>query len=240
MHQPVRPAATVMLLREPAGVPEVYLLRRASTMAFAPGMYAFPGGAVDPRDAFVEVDWVAPDHRLGLPSDAARAVVCAAVREVFEETGVLLAGASRDTVLADVSAPDWEDARAAVEARTIGFAELLRERGLVLRGDLLAPWSRWITPEHEPRRYDTHFFVTRLPQGQLTRRAGGEASHAEWLSPAAAADLPMLLPTQVTLSELAGFRSVAAAMAAAAGRDAATPVRPRLVTDPDGSVRLVP
>jgi 8-oxo-dGTP pyrophosphatase MutT (NUDIX family) len=223
---PPRPAATVLLLRPPL---HVYLVRRAATMAFAGGMYAFPGGTVDPRDAGTDLDWVAPPERLGLPADQARAVVCAAVREVFEETGVLLAGADAGSVLPDVSTADWEEARRAVEAREIGFAQLLRERGLVLRGDLLAAWSRWITPEFEPRRYDTYFFLARLPEGQLTRHIGTEASHAAWAAPADTGDLPMLPPTRVTLEQLARFDSVDAALAGALHRDAVTPVRPRLV-----------
>ncbi len=223
---PVEPrlAATVLLLRPPL---RVYLIRRARTMVFAADMYAFPGGSVDPRDA--DVEWVAPAHRLGLPDARARAVACAAVREVFEETGVLLAGRSPADVLADVSTDDWEQARRAVEAREVGFAELLRTRGLVLRADLLVPWSRWITPEFEPRRYDTYFFVARMPLGQRTREVGGEASHALWVTPQEAADLPMLPPTRVTLGQLAAAGSIEAVMAAE--RDVATPVTPRVVGD---------
>ena len=217
-----RLAATVLLLRPPF---EVYLIRRAITMAFAADMYAFPGGSVDPRD--VDVDWVAPAHRLGLPDAEARAVACAAVREVFEETGVLLAGRTPDDLLPDVSGPDWEEARRAVEAREVGFADLLRERGLVLRADLLVPWARWITPEFEPRRYDTYFFVTRLPAGQRTRQVGSEASHAVWQSPDRVADLRMMPPTRVTLAQLAACGSIEAALAA--DRDVATPVTPRVV-----------
>ncbi len=223
---PVEPrlAATVLLLRPPL---DVYLIRRVRTMAFAAGMYVFPGGTVDPRDT--DVDWVAPVHRLGLPDAHARAVACAAVREAFEETGVLLAGRSADDVLPDVSTADWEEARRAVEAREVGFADLLRERRLVLRADLLAAWSRWITPEFEPRRYDTFFFLARLPLGQRTREVGGEASHAVWVPAASAPDLPMLPPTRVSIAQLAAAGSIEAAVAAAAERDVATPVKPRVV-----------
>src|SRR5436190_22482623 len=199
---PVAPrlAATVLLLRPPF---EVYLIRRAHTMAFAAGMYAFPGGAVDPRDR--DVEWVAPAHRLGLPDREARAVACAAVREVFEETGILLAGRTPEDVLPDVSGPEWDRVRRAVEAREVGLAEVLRERGLVLRVDLLVPWSRWITPEFEPRRFDTYFFVAPLPVGQRTRDPGGEASHAVWRRPDDVRDLPMLPPTRANLAQLAGY-----------------------------------
>jgi 8-oxo-dGTP pyrophosphatase MutT (NUDIX family) len=224
-----RLAATVMLLRPAAEAYEVYLVRRSATMAFAAGMYAFPGGTVDPRDTATELGWVAPPNRLGLPEEEARAVVCAAVREVFEETGVLLAGPSAGTVLADVSTVDWEERRRAVEAREVGFADLLRQLGLVLRGDLLAAWSRWITPEGEPRRYDTYFFVARLPEGQRTRHIGAEASHGLWAVPAGTADLPMLPPTRTTLAQLAESSTVDDVINAAAHRDAVHPVRPRFV-----------
>jgi 8-oxo-dGTP pyrophosphatase MutT (NUDIX family) len=164
-----RVAATVVLLRslKPHQL-EVYLVRRAATMAFASGMYAFPGGSVEPSDP---------------------GVAEAAVREVLEETGVLL------TV------------------------------------DGLVPWSRWITPEFEPRRFDAYLFLAALPPGQQARTIGGEADHAVWLPPAEALVLPLLPPTSRTLRELVGYSRVDAALEAAAGRDAATPVRSRVVAD---------
>jgi 8-oxo-dGTP pyrophosphatase MutT (NUDIX family) len=248
---PPRPAATVVLLRQAAGpepgrLPadsaplrplaagfEVYLVRRAATMRFAPGMYAFPGGAVDPRDASSDVRWVGPSaaqwaYRLGLPESQARAVVCAAVREVFEESGVLLAGIDESTVVGDVSTVEWEVARAAVQSREVGFADTLSARDLLLRGDLLAPWSRWITPEFEPRRYDTFFFVARLPEGQVTRDVGGEADERVWCSPAQVGDLPKLPPTAVTLAQLAEYAGVDEVMAAATTGGALAAIRPRI------------
>ncbi|HET8658543.1 MAG TPA: NUDIX hydrolase [Micromonosporaceae bacterium] len=243
--QPVAPrvAATVVLLRPaPAGGVQVYAIRRAATMAFASGMYAFPGGSVDPRDAGGELSWVGPSDvdwaaRLRLDPDRAQAVVCAAAREVFEESGVLLAGPDESTVVGDVSGPEWEERRRALVDRTLGFAGLLREQRLALRGDLLAPWARWITPEFEPRRFDTYFFLARLPAGQRTRDVGGEADHTVWTSPSAAlarlaaGEIAMLPPTIVVLRELAAYSDVDSALAAAAGRDAATPVMPRLAGD---------
>jgi 8-oxo-dGTP pyrophosphatase MutT (NUDIX family) len=227
---PARPAATVVLLRQPF---EVYLVRRAASMRFAPGMYAFPGGSVDPRDASSDVGWVGPDatgwaYRLGLPEAEARAVVCAAVREVFEESGVLLAGPDESTVVGDVSTADWEAARAAVQAREVGFADMLSARGLVLRGDLLAPWSRWITPEFEPRRFDTFFFVARLPEGQVTRDVGGEAEHRVWCGPGQVADLPKLPPTTVTLAQVAEYPDLDAVMAAATDGGTLPAICPRI------------
>jgi 8-oxo-dGTP pyrophosphatase MutT (NUDIX family) len=225
---PARAAATVVLLRPPM---EVFLLRRASTMAFAAGMHVFPGGAVDARDAGTDLPFAGPGpaewgRRLGLPADAARAVVCAAAREVFEEVGVLLAAPVGGGPL-DLTGPDWEEHRGRVERRETGFAELLLSEGLQLRTDLMRPWGRWITPEFEPRRYDTWFFVAELPAGQVSRHATGEADDARWLPVTGTSELTMLPPTRRTLDELARYPDVAAVLAAAEQRDAARPVQPR-------------
>jgi 8-oxo-dGTP pyrophosphatase MutT (NUDIX family) len=238
-----RLASTVLLLREGTAGPEVYLIRRAATMAFAAGMYAFPGGAVDPRDATIEPAWAGPAPaewatRLGLDEPTARAVVSAAVREVFEECGVLLAGPDPETVVGDVSAPDWEAARVALIARELGFAELLADRGLVLRSDLLTPWTRWLTPEFEPRRYDTYFFLARLPAAQLTRDVGGEAEHVLWGPPAALAELPMLPPTLAVLRALRGYPTLDAAMTAE--RDVTTAIMPRADLGPEAARLVLP
>ncbi|MFY1674891.1 NUDIX hydrolase [Plantactinospora sp. WMMB334] len=248
---PPRPAATVLLLRpDPSGPEgfEVYVIRRAASMTFG-GMYAFPGGSVDPGDSQIRLDWSGPapadwGGRLGQPAGAAQALVCAAAREVFEEAGVLLAGPGPEAVVGDVSGEEWErDRRALVERRT-GFADLLRERGLTLRSDLLLPWSRWVTPEFEPRRFDTYFFVALLPAGQLPRDVSGEADHTMWIRPAdalarvGAGAIAMLPPTLITLTELAGCPDLAAVPVAAAGRDPARPLTPRLATAPDGTSRF--
>jgi 8-oxo-dGTP pyrophosphatase MutT (NUDIX family) len=209
-----RDAATVMLLRQrPAGL-EVYMLRRKPTMAFAPGAYVFPGGSVDPRDADEQVAWIGPDAAhwgrvFDAPPSLARALVCAAVRETFEESGVLLAGESADSVVADTTSDEWEADRRALLDRSVSLAELLGRRGLVLRADLLRPWSRWITPVIEPRRFDTRFFAAALPAGQRTRDVGGEASEVAWVAPGEAiqagkrGEIRLFPPTAVTLSELA-------------------------------------
>jgi 8-oxo-dGTP pyrophosphatase MutT (NUDIX family) len=229
-----KPAATVLLLREAIPGYEVHAIRRVPTMPFASGMYAFPGGTVDPRDADADLTWAGPSpaewsDRLGQSEQAAQAIVCAAVREVFEEAGVLLAGLSGADVVGDVSGDDWEAQRAALVDRTLGFAEFLNARGLVLRADLLEPWSRWITPEFEPRRYDTYFFVARLPVGQRTRNVGGEADLVTWMRPSEHDGLPMLPPTRITLTQVGAYASIGEVLAAAGRRDARTPVIPRFV-----------
>jgi 8-oxo-dGTP pyrophosphatase MutT (NUDIX family) len=237
---PARTAATVLLLRPGTdGRVDVYLQRRVATMAFAAGAYVFPGGSVDPRDGEVSVGWAGPSYerwsqRLGLPESAARAVVCAAVREVFEECGVLLAGPDESTVVGDVSGADWEVDRTALQAREVALADLLAARGLVVRSDLLAPFGRWLTPDFEPRRFDTFFFLARLPVDQVTRDVGGEADHSVWLAPGEATGLPMLPPTAFHLRELSRFSTVDSALAAGEVLDVAEPTRPYAAHDEEG------
>jgi 8-oxo-dGTP pyrophosphatase MutT (NUDIX family) len=239
--QPVAPrdAATVILLRPGGPAFEVFAQKRASTMAFAAGMYVFPGGTVDPRDAHADVGWVGPPPqewatRFGRTVDEARAVVCAAVREVFEECGVLLAGPDASTVVGNVAGDEWEASRLSLLNREVGLAALLAERGLVVRSDLLAPWARWLTPEFEPRRYDTFFFLARLPAEQRTRDVGGESVHAVWAPPAELSGLEMLPPTAHTLRQLAAYPSIDALLAASSGRDVSRPVRPYIEFDDEG------
>jgi 8-oxo-dGTP pyrophosphatase MutT (NUDIX family) len=216
-------AATVILARDGATGIEVFLLRRVAAMAFAGGMTVFPGGGVDQRDADASVSWTGPDpewwaSRFACDVGLARALVCAAVRETFEESGVLLAGGDPATVVADTSA--YAEARQALVDRGHSLAEFLTAHGLVLRADLLAPWSNWVTPAEEPRRYDTRFFLAELPSGQRADGVTTEADHAEWRSPAGAIEdwragtRGLLPPTWVTLSDLAEYGTVADAMAA--------------------------
>lgn len=222
-----RNAATVILLRDGAAEPEAYLLRRQLSMDFAGGMAVFPGGGVDARDHALEPAlWAGPSvaewaERLGVGESDAVALVCAAVRETFEESGVLLAGESAQSVVADTTGEDWEADRVALEARSLSLTDFLERRGLVLRTDLLSAWWAWLTPIFEPKRYATWFFVARLPEGQLTRDVSSESSEVVWLGAreaiarAHADELAMLPPTYLTLLEIAQHRSVDAVRAAA-------------------------
>ncbi|GES30940.1 NUDIX domain-containing protein [Streptomyces angustmyceticus] len=243
-----RRAATVLLLRDSAsGGPTVHMLRRRTSMAFAGGAYAYPGGSVDPRDER-PIAWAGPSRaqwavRMGVDPATAQTIVCAAVRETFEETGVLLAGTSAETVVTDTTGADWEADRAALVAHELSFADFLARRGLVLRADLLGAWARWITPEFEPRRYDTWFFVAALPEGQHTLPQGPEASPgageapgasseadlAVWIRPEEAAagydrgELLMMPPTIATLRSLQPYATAADALGAAEAQNL-TPV----------------
>lgn len=241
-----RPAATVILLQDTRAGIEAYMLRRRPTMAFAAGMYAFPGGAVDERDVADEhVAWSGPDvgewaRRMGTDTPAARGFVCAAVRETFEEANVLLTHPN-----VDPSGPEWDSARRALVNRDLAFSQFLDRRDLAIRSDLLAPWARWITPRFEERRYDTWFFVASVPPGQDPQDVSGEADRAVWVRPADAitaaqrGDVAMLPPTRVVLSELGSFASVKEVKAAAAGR-AVEPIMPAWLDDGDAVRVLLP
>jgi 8-oxo-dGTP pyrophosphatase MutT (NUDIX family) len=218
---PARDAATVIILRD--GL-EVYLIRRKASMAFAAGAYVFPGGSVDERDVDQAVAWAGPPPEwwgevFGAGAATARGLVCAAVRETFEECGVLLAGPDERSVVADTTGDDWEADRRALVERDLSFADFLARRGLVLRSDLLRPWAHWVTPEVEFRRFDTRFFVAALPPGQRTREVDGEADRFVWVRPAAALDrartgeILLMPPTYHSLAELAERPTVASVLA---------------------------
>ncbi|HVT64639.1 MAG TPA: NUDIX hydrolase [Mycobacteriales bacterium] len=250
--EPVEPrhAATVIMLRDGSDGPEVYLLRRAASMAFAAGAFVFPGGSVDLRDEDLPDEaWVGrppAEWATDLSSDErlARALVCAAVRETFEESGVLLAGPDGTTVVADTSGDDWEADRLALIDRSLSLAELMRRRGLVVRADLLRPWTHWLTPEVESRRFDTRFFVAILPEGQRTRDVGGEADRVAWMRPQAAlegnerGEMMLMPPTLASLRDLSEFSSVAATQAAAAERTV-TRILPKLIFDENDNLKFL-
>jgi 8-oxo-dGTP pyrophosphatase MutT (NUDIX family) len=248
---PSRPGAPATASADPslpaagAGRPEVYLLRRQRTMAFAAGMTVFPGGRVDATDSTVADSWSGPSPewfggRLGCSAETAAAYVAAAVRETFEESGVLLAGPSKDSVVGDTTGADWEADRVALETRELGFSEFLHRRGLVLRADLLGPWAHWITPEFEPKRYDTAFFVAALPAGQVTRDVTSESDQVTWIRPADAVaavdagEMLMLPPTYLCCHELAQYDDVAAILDAAGEREIRA-IMPTVRVDGDGA-----
>ena len=249
-----RDAATVILVRPGPGADgvEAFLLRRTAALEFAPGACVFPGGSVDERDAdpaIAEEGWVGPapadlGHLLGISAERARALVCAAVRETFEESGVLLAGPSPTELVPD-SAALVQDRHRLLDG-SLSLSELLRRHGLALRADLLTPWARWITPEISPRRFDTWFFAAALPSGQLAGLAAagpGESDSGTWLSPAAALEaaragrITLLPPTAVTLAELAAHQDVASILAQ---RRTITPLLPKVIVEDERAWLAMP
>ncbi|MDT5218132.1 MAG: hypothetical protein QOF15_237 [Mycobacterium sp.] len=237
---PTRPAATVMLIRDAPGGLKVFLMRRHSKMEFAPGVMVFPGGGVDDRDRNADIAWAGPPpqwwaQRFGIETDLAIALVCAAARETFEESGVLFAGpadqavSAADSIVGDASV--YGDSRKALADHTLSFADFLRRENLVLRSDLLRPWANWVTPEAErTRRYDTYFFVAALPEGQRADGENTESDRADWALPQdtiaefEAGRNVLLPPTWTQLDALAG-RTVADVLAV---ERQITPVQPLL------------
>ncbi len=228
---PVEPqlAATVVLVRAGRRGPEVLLTRRPASMAFAPDMHVFPGGRVDAADA--DPDLLA--RSVVTPAEAARglggdlepvtalAAYVAAIRELFEEAGVLLADLAGDAEGSGDAAGTPAHSRTVSLARSalVGgeatFAELAIELGLRLRTDLLVPLSRWVTPPVLPRRFDARFFAAELPAGARVSFEGGEVVSHAWRTPTAglaamaSGEIGMWLPTSATLQQLEHATSVA-------------------------------
>jgi 8-oxo-dGTP pyrophosphatase MutT (NUDIX family) len=199
---PIKPAATVMLLRDTAGGLEVFMLRRTNAAAFAGGMYVFPGGKVDPADG-----------------DGDEAFVVAAIRECYEECGVLLAVDDAGHMVDD-GHPALAH-RAGVYEGTVDVRALAADHGLRLLTDAL-PWvSHWITPKGETtRRFDTRFFVAASPAGQTSHHDDNETVASMWVRPVDAlerfrsGELQLMPPTVTNLQFLGEHPTVDAAMAA--------------------------
>lgn len=233
-----RPAATVVLLRDSADGVELLLMRRHRRSGFVPGAWVFPGGVVDGADS-------APPlyQRIrGLPADSVpeAAFWTAALRELFEETGVLMA---RD------AAGEWSydaSGRAAIERLRralmddeLTMMDVLAELELTLDASGMVHVAHWVTPVVEPRRYDTHFFVAALPPERTAAPDPREMSEAVWLEPGAAlerfarGELPMVFPTVRTLESLRDFGSTHEVLAGFRER-AVVRILPRLVRTGSG------
>ena len=244
MTAELRDASTVMLVRDASDGPEVFISRRVSGMEFAPGMTVFPGGRVDPGDDDPGLTWSGPAPewwagRFSVEPRRARALLCAAARETFEECGVLLAATPDGELVRDVR--PYAGARRALENGEFTFPEFLADQGLALATDRLRPADHWITPKFEKRRYDTRFFLARLPTGQDADGDTTEVDHTEWIRPAdalaefAAGSVMMLPPTWIQLRRFASASDVDEAMSA---DRPITPVEPDIV-EVDGKPRTV-
>lgn len=224
---PIRPAATVMLIRdaEPGTDPgriEVFMLRRTTSAAFASGMYVFPGGKLDTADG---------EGELGFR--------VAAIREAFEEAGVLLARhADGSSVAADHPAFDH---RSEVHAGSMAFAELCARHQLIPDVEGLYWVAHWLTPKGEAaRRFDTRFYLAAAPVHHLLSHDDHETVDSLWTSPADAlrraqnGELMMMPPTVANLGFLSEHPSVEAALAAAAGLATPPLILPKVRFGPDG------
>jgi 8-oxo-dGTP pyrophosphatase MutT (NUDIX family) len=248
MSKPPRESSTVMLLRDGAAGLEVFMVRRHLNSDFVGGAYVFPGGSLDEADCtLTRYGGLAPEEaarRLDLPADRALGHWGAAIRETFEEAGVLLARQGGQVpALADEAR--WEAHRRELLAGTLSWCDLLDREDLVLACDLVAYFSHWITPEGTPKRFTTRFFVAMVPAGQRPLADEKEVEAGVWVRPAEAlaayerGEMTMIFPTLRTLEELATFKSAAEALAACRERVVVTNL-PRVVVRDGEPLVLLP
>ena len=239
----LKPASTVLLLRDaPNRQPslEVLMVRRSASMAFGASAWVFPGGKVAASDA--DPTWDALS--VGDYDLYQRSLRIAAAREVFEESGLLLATRNGRELDADEFA-GFDALRGSVEADPSLLLKLVREAGLRLTLDRLLPFSHWITPTFEPRRFDTHFFLVQAPAYQIVRHDGREAVDHAWVAPQDLLDrrrrgeARLMFPTRLNLEVLARSQTVAAAIAAARAQPIVT-VEPRVEEREGGQVLVIP
>ena len=264
MPVPILPAATVMLVRDAldqAGAPdvEVCMLRRNLASEFVAGAYVFPGGRVDPGDHGPSVEALCRGRSdaeasavLGVESGGL-AYWVAALRECFEEAGVMLARHRRDDgdgegALLDTSDPAvsirFAAYRDAVNDQEIGLLDICRQEDLLLVVDTVYYVSHWITPELAPRRYDTRFFITTAPPGQIASHDDGETIATIWVRPRDAlsleadGEIELLPPTIANLKTIEGYRSTDEVMAWASQVTDVTTVLPIVLME-DGHVLIL-
>jgi 8-oxo-dGTP pyrophosphatase MutT (NUDIX family) len=233
-----QPAATVILLRDAAPSPEVLMIERHSRSEFLPDMYVFPGGRVEDQDHALADRVIGVDAAAQLPQfepGRAPAFFVAAIRETFEESGILLARRGREGAFIDAGeAAALSRHRLEVQSGELSFRTLVEREKLELAADCLSVHAHWITPEPVPRRFDTVFFAAIAPPGQLARHDGVEATDHVWIRPEEAldqleaAERRIIFPTSQNLRTLCGFGDSAAALVSSRARPV-VPVLPRLI-----------
>lgn len=230
---PARPAATIVLLREAADGMEVFMVVRHHEIDFASGALVFPGGRVDPGDHDI-----AAGPRSPTPGADGLALRVAAIREAYEECGVLLARPRGTTELIGAS-------RLCAVAPNGDFAAVLEAEDLVLGTELLVPFAHWITPPAMPKRFDTHFFLAPAPADQLAVHDGSESVDSVWITPnralAEAADgrWKLVFPTRLNLQKLSRWSSSGAAIEAARTTPVVT-VMPETTRTRTGRIMRIP
>lgn len=259
MTVPVRDAATVMLVRDAVdrsgqAAIEVCMLRRNLESEFVAGAFVFPGGSVDPSDRGNDAESLCR----GLTDAEASTILdvesgglafwVAALRECFEEAGVLVARPVGGDELLNLTDPAdaarFGQHRVAVYQGTLGLLDLCRSEGLELATDTVHYVSHWITPEVAPKRYDTRFFVTTAPPAQAAHHDEGETIASLWVRPAdaldrfAAGEIELLPPTIANLRQLADYRSAADVMAWAGAVTEVETILPIVVIE-DGEIAVL-
>jgi glyoxylase-like metal-dependent hydrolase (beta-lactamase superfamily II)/8-oxo-dGTP pyrophosphatase MutT (NUDIX family) len=240
------PAATIVIARQGHDGMQILLLGRTPQAAHYAGAYVFPGGTLEPGDhdpqTYQRVLGLSPesaDQRLNLPRDA-KAYWIAAVRECFEEAGILLAVDAQRQFLTVAQVSALAAQRAALNAGTLAFGQFLQQHDLYIPAEKMAYFAHWVTPAGRTRRFDTRFFLMQGPEGQEVRHDGTEIVGHLWLTPAQALarvqrnELTMVRATQTVVASLQGHATVEAALAHLQAIDRVLPNRPRMAQGRDG------
>ncbi len=237
------PSATILVIRDRrAGGIEVLMQQRHANMKFMPNALVFPGGKVDKEDAEL-VDRLRGSE--GQPAEI-RALQVAAIREAFEEAGLLLARRRGSTALiTGAEHGRLGEARSALNARKLTFAAFAEAEDLELAGELLVPFANWVTPRRAPQRFDAHFFLAPAPPGQDAAHDDGESVDTVWIAPEDAltgakdGSRPIVFPTYCNLYRLGENVTVATAMAAAASKSVIR-IEPWMEDRPEGRYTCIP
>ncbi len=226
----IRPAATVMLIDDRPDL-QVFMMERHADNVFGPGMWVFPGGSVDDADDSSAVQAVSihrsdaeASNLLGLPHGGL-AFYVAAIREAFEESGILLARRRGEFLQADLSEPKvaarFQQHRDALNNREKDFISILQQENLVVDAGAMHYVARWITPPGPPRRFDARFFIARIPAKQTPNHDNHELVHSRWMTPHeilekfTSEEMSLMVPTLLMIKNLALFRTAGEVMTAA-------------------------
>jgi 8-oxo-dGTP pyrophosphatase MutT (NUDIX family) len=241
-----RPAAAIVLLRDrDGGGVEVFLVRRHIQSDFAPDVFVFPGGTVKPEDGVLESTMSVASLQDG-PTALGTGFRAAAIRECFEEAGVLLA--SRNGRLLDLTGAEAErfaGYRTHLQRKEMSLNEIVAREGLALAADALLHWAHWITPEAWPKRFDTHFFLAKAPTSQLAAHDDLETTESVWIAPEVALSgfesgaFPLVFATVHQLGALSDLTSYDEARERFTGAIPET-IMPRVVERDGTSVILMP
>ncbi|MDA8277449.1 MAG: NUDIX hydrolase [Actinomycetota bacterium] len=249
-----REAATIMLVKDaPVSGVEVFMLKRNLQLDFVGGAYVFPGGAVDASDAEVAADSTLirgsssdANTALGVEDGALRFWV-AAVRECFEESGIMLArSGSSDGSQVNGNIERLESLRNLLNQGKISFGDILKSESMVIEADDLAYFAHWITPEGAPRRYDTRFFIAMAPVGQLGEHDNSETVESTWISPQEAlerhqrGEYELVLPTKKNLEAISRFETVETLFAYLKTDRQVVRVAPRMIHEGNGTRVVLP
>lgn len=240
---PAIPSASILLVRDASQGLEVFMVVRHRAIEFAAGASVFPGGRVtgSDRDPALRAQCDGED---ALDAEAL-ALRAAAIRECFEECGVLLARTRDGAMIAGEALAALDGERPALEREDLTLAGFLGAHDLRLAGDALAPFGHWITPDFAPKRFDTWFYLAAAPHGQTPVHDGSEAVDSLWISPrkalaeADAGDRSLVLATRANLMRLAESDTAAAALDAA-GKQAIVAVQPWIETRAEGKIVCIP